>query len=703
MRFIFQIAIIFITILNFKINTHADDRLIEIINRNNVKEFEIYITNIQQINFRDPNGSTYLMMAIAVNNDYFVKELLKKNININIANRFGWNALMIASFNGNKKIVSMLLNSKKIENINHKNEDGCSALTIAARNGHKNIVDLLQKFGADINSTSTEGKSGFLLAIQNGYLDTAKFFYNNKYKSVYAIVKPKAEKKSTPKEDKTKVKDKAKSNTKQQPNAKDKAKSNTKQQPNAKDKAKSNTKQQPNAKNKAKPNAQQQPNAKNKAKPNAQQQPNTKNKAKPNAQQQPNTKNKAKPNSTTPKNIKKIASIQNNINNQQLAFLDIEIKTQNAAKSGVQRSATPNTKTKAPIQKKQAPSPNNKAKQANPKKETKKVNNKKPSKEQNSKKKEANKERTAKEKEADKERAAKKKEAEKERVAKEKEAEKERVTKEKEAEKERVAKEKEAEKERVAKEKEAEKERVAKEKEAEKERVAKEKEAEKERVAKEKEEQRIAKEKAKQQKALEMINYIDKSADVNGITILLYAVNSENDKITKYILSKPNNTLITAKEKIFGCTALLFAAANTNLTILKQLFKAGADVNEPNNSGTTPLMLAARCGHFDNVKYLASKGANFFAKDKKNADIVQYAIEGNNEKILKYVKNRQKKLISTGKGPNSNPIPVKQTTKPNTQKKPNTTTQTAKPNTQKKPNTTTQTAKPNTQKKPNTT
>ena len=57
--------------------------------------------------------------------------------------------------------------------------------------------------------------------------------------------------------------------------------------------------------------------------------------------------------------------------------------------------------------------------------------------------------------------------------------------------------------------------------------------------------------------------------------------------------------------------ALCRAARNGNLTLVKYLYQNGADINEKNENGQTPLLLAALHGYRSVVKYLYKKGAGF--------------------------------------------------------------------------------------------
>src|SRR5205814_8712767 len=60
-----------------------------------------------------------------------------------------------------------------------------------------------------------------------------------------------------------------------------------------------------------------------------------------------------------------------------------------------------------------------------------------------------------------------------------------------------------------------------------------------------------------------------------------------------------------------GFSALLAAARNGHLEVVKYLVEHGANIDERNNArDKTPLLAAAFDGHYDIVKYLVEHGAN---------------------------------------------------------------------------------------------
>ena len=61
---------------------------------------------------------------------------------------------------------------------------------------------------------------------------------------------------------------------------------------------------------------------------------------------------------------------------------------------------------------------------------------------------------------------------------------------------------------------------------------------------------------------------------------------------------------------------LIVSAGNGNIKAVKRLLKAGADVNETDRSGCTPLHHASNNGHSEIVKMLLKAGADVNKSDK---------------------------------------------------------------------------------------
>lgn len=88
-----------------------------------------------------------------------------------------------------------------------------------------------------------------------------------------------------------------------------------------------------------------------------------------------------------------------------------------------------------------------------------------------------------------------------------------------------------------------------------------------------------------------------------------------------------------------GDTALMEAALVHNLSVLNTLLEAGAKVDHRNQAGQTALMNAATSGHLANVRALIRAGADMNARDKVGKTVLDYAIENNQEKVIKLLQS----------------------------------------------------------------
>jgi hypothetical protein len=134
--------------------------------------------------------------------------------------------------------------------------------------------------------------------------------------------------------------------------------------------------------------------------------------------------------------------------------------------------------------------------------------------------------------------------------------------------------------------------------------------------------------------------------DETGLTALMQAAQDGTADEIKKLLKKGANLEIKDQ---YGWTALMYAVAAPNLAVilktkpdvspLKTLLTASADINISDSRGITPLMIAAIEGSkTEFVKLLLSKGANVNATDKKGATALSYATAKGNDEIVKLLK-----------------------------------------------------------------
>jgi len=102
------------------------------------------------------NGLHLALVKASMDNSFQdISTLLHAGADVNIRDSEGMTALMVASKNGHSAIVEQLINAGA--DVNAKADDGWTAIYWASRNGRSAIVELLINAGADLNIQEREG------------------------------------------------------------------------------------------------------------------------------------------------------------------------------------------------------------------------------------------------------------------------------------------------------------------------------------------------------------------------------------------------------------------------------------------------------------------------------------------------------------------------------------------------------------------
>ncbi|QWE29585.1 ankyrin repeat domain-containing protein [Polynucleobacter sp. AM-7D1] len=127
-------------------------------------------------NTLDPKGNPMLIVAIR-DKSKKVTDLLLANptTNVNLANKSGENALMMAAFDGDLPTVKMLVLDKKAS----VNKQGWAPIHYAATNGHLQIVEFLMAHGARVNAFSPSETTPLMMAIGSGNEQLIKYLLDN--------------------------------------------------------------------------------------------------------------------------------------------------------------------------------------------------------------------------------------------------------------------------------------------------------------------------------------------------------------------------------------------------------------------------------------------------------------------------------------------------------------------------------------------
>jgi hypothetical protein len=119
------------------------------------------------------SDSEELIQAAGRGDVSIVRQLLNKGADINAKDDNGWTALMMASsYKGNYEIVRMLL--AKGADVNAGNNERGTALYNACVFGHSEIVNELIAHGADVDARNDRGFTPLIVASGEGYIDIVK-------------------------------------------------------------------------------------------------------------------------------------------------------------------------------------------------------------------------------------------------------------------------------------------------------------------------------------------------------------------------------------------------------------------------------------------------------------------------------------------------------------------------------------------------
>jgi len=136
-------------------------------------------------------------------------------------------------------------------------------------------------------------------------------------------------------------------------------------------------------------------------------------------------------------------------------------------------------------------------------------------------------------------------------------------------------------------------------------------------------------------------------AGPDGTTAVMYAAANDDLELVRALIKAGANVKLKNQ---FGTTALTEAAIIGSAPIVEALIKAGAEVNFKNPSGETPLMAAARSGKVDAAKLLVDAGADLNAKETWGGqNALMWAAAQGQADMLKYLASKGAKLDERGK------------------------------------------------------
>ena len=122
------------------------------------------------------NETNFLAAAFDGHAD-MIRILLEKPININVKDKDGFTALMMATDQNHMDVVQILI--KKGADVNARENAGNTALSLAADRGYADIADLLIAAGANVNVVNHQGSAPLMVAAFKGHLNVAQRLIKN--------------------------------------------------------------------------------------------------------------------------------------------------------------------------------------------------------------------------------------------------------------------------------------------------------------------------------------------------------------------------------------------------------------------------------------------------------------------------------------------------------------------------------------------
>lgn len=144
--------------------------LLNYIESDDLAGFKGYFDTHQiQVDDRDENGTTVLMICSTKGLTHFVREIISYGGDVNLQDLDNWTALLCAAKGGHLEIIEILLENGA--DLEHRDMGNWTAIMWAAYKGHTNIVQFLLERNVDINVNGNYHISPLLWAAGRGYVE----------------------------------------------------------------------------------------------------------------------------------------------------------------------------------------------------------------------------------------------------------------------------------------------------------------------------------------------------------------------------------------------------------------------------------------------------------------------------------------------------------------------------------------------------
>ncbi len=157
-----------------EIDILSNDRLIEAAKANDLTSAEALLLRKHNVDVRDENRRSALIIAALNGNEDFVALLLQFNARIKTADKFGNSPLYYAAAGNYVEVIEMLIKKKADQNV--QNRQGLTPLMVAAGEGHLASVQMLLDAKADSSITDFTGRTAYDWAERNKRQAVIRFF-----------------------------------------------------------------------------------------------------------------------------------------------------------------------------------------------------------------------------------------------------------------------------------------------------------------------------------------------------------------------------------------------------------------------------------------------------------------------------------------------------------------------------------------------
>lgn len=157
-----------------------DTKLIDAVNAGDIASARQILATGADVNSRDAEGSSVLMLAAHAGNLPIVQLLLEAGADVNKCDERGWSPLTKAVYNPELKrgfadVVQALINAGA--NIEAAIGYGVRPLMLAAGYGETAVVETLLNAGADVRATNEGGFTALMMVKQKHYVDVINLLH----------------------------------------------------------------------------------------------------------------------------------------------------------------------------------------------------------------------------------------------------------------------------------------------------------------------------------------------------------------------------------------------------------------------------------------------------------------------------------------------------------------------------------------------